>query len=334
MVILLALPLGIANAVDMPVRQSFAIELVGREDVGNAVALNSAMFNGARVIGPALAGLTIGAFGVGPAFVINALSFLAVLVGLSLMRDDELHLAARSLARTRLERWSSQPRRGPPLRPRGRRSSSWPSSIVGLVATVGMNFNVLIPPLAQDVLGSDAAGYGFLMAASGIGALRGGGRASSSAAGRGHPHSRRARSILGVASPAAGGHRPTFPLSLVLMVLVGAGVDPDGGHGQRDHPAGRPGRPARPGDERLHDGLLRVGPGRRPGHGRARLGVRGPDRRSPSAGPVAGRRPRRPRVAGGGSRSPSAAAARPRRRRPPGRVAERRRTRADRPPPA
>ena len=63
---------GCANAVDMPVRQSFAIEMVGPRDVGNAVALNSAMFNGARVIGPAVAGLTIGAFGVAAAFAINA----------------------------------------------------------------------------------------------------------------------------------------------------------------------------------------------------------------------------------------------------------------------
>ena len=65
MILVLAILLGCANAVDMPVRQSFAIELVGREDVGNAVALNSAMFNGSRIVGPALAGLTIGAFGVG-----------------------------------------------------------------------------------------------------------------------------------------------------------------------------------------------------------------------------------------------------------------------------
>ena len=65
----------------MPVRQSFAVEMVGREDIGNAVALNSAMFNGARVVGPAVAGLTIGAFGVAAAFAINALSFLAVIVG-------------------------------------------------------------------------------------------------------------------------------------------------------------------------------------------------------------------------------------------------------------
>ena len=77
----------------MPVRQAFAIEMVGPRDIGNAVAINSAMFNGARVVGPAVAGLTIGAFGIAPAFAINAVSFLAVIIGLTLMRDDELHLA-------------------------------------------------------------------------------------------------------------------------------------------------------------------------------------------------------------------------------------------------
>ena len=93
MILVLAVLLGCANAVDMPVRQAFAIEMVGPRDIGNAVAINSAMFNGARVVGPAVAGLTIGAFGMAPAFAINALSFLAVIVGLMLMRDDELHLA-------------------------------------------------------------------------------------------------------------------------------------------------------------------------------------------------------------------------------------------------
>ena len=92
MILLLAFLLGIANAVDMPVRQAFAIELVGREDVSAAVALNSAMFNGARVIGPAAAGLAIAAFGVGPAFAINAVSFLAVIVGLRMMDERELQL--------------------------------------------------------------------------------------------------------------------------------------------------------------------------------------------------------------------------------------------------
>ena len=89
--ILLALIIGAVNAVDMPVRQAFAVEMVGREDVGNAVALNSAMFNGARVVGPAVAGLTIGAVGVAAAFAIDAASFLAVIIGLLAMHESELN---------------------------------------------------------------------------------------------------------------------------------------------------------------------------------------------------------------------------------------------------
>src|SRR3954466_10589212 len=89
--ILLALAIGTVNAVDMPVRQSFAVEMVGREDIGNAVALNSAMFNGARIIGPAVAGLTIGAVGVAAAFVVDAASFLAVIAALLAMHESELN---------------------------------------------------------------------------------------------------------------------------------------------------------------------------------------------------------------------------------------------------
>ena len=95
MLILLALAIGTVNAVDMPVRQAFSVEMVGREDIGNAVALNSAMFNGARVIGPAVAGITIGLVGVPWAFTVDALSFLAVIVALALMRDAELMSPAR-----------------------------------------------------------------------------------------------------------------------------------------------------------------------------------------------------------------------------------------------
>src|SRR3954469_14248224 len=88
--ILLALVIGTVNSVDMPVRQAFAVEMVGREDIGNAVALNSAMFNGARIVGPAVAGLVIGAVGVAAAFAIDAASFLAVIIGLLAMHESEL----------------------------------------------------------------------------------------------------------------------------------------------------------------------------------------------------------------------------------------------------
>ena len=132
MIIVLALLLGCANAVDMPVRQAFAIEMVGPRDIGNAVAINSAMFNGARVVGPAVAGLTIGAFGVALGLRASTRSsFLAVIVGLSLMRDERAPPAARSCrGPTRSARWSSNLREGLALRPpdadraAGRRRSS------------------------------------------------------------------------------------------------------------------------------------------------------------------------------------------------------------------
>ena len=117
MILVLAILLGCANAVDMPVRQSFAIELVGREDVGNAVALNSAMFNGSRIIGPALAGLTIGAFGVAAAFAVNALSFLAVIVALLMLDDTTLRTRPRIATPTSGRRGHREPGRGPALRP-------------------------------------------------------------------------------------------------------------------------------------------------------------------------------------------------------------------------
>ncbi|MDH5244456.1 MAG: MFS transporter [Chloroflexota bacterium] len=220
MVVVLAVLLGCANAVDMPVRQSFAIEMVGPRDVGNAVSLNSAMFNGARVVGPAVAGLTIGAFGVAVAFALNAVSFLAVIVGLALMRDEELH-RGRLVPRPRSARQVADNlseglrfvRRTPVV--------LMAISVVGLVATVGMNFNVLIPPLAQEVLKSDAAGFGFLMTASGLGSLA----AAVVLVAGGKPRPIRIAlggMLLGVASIALA-FSGSFAVSLVLMALIGAG---------------------------------------------------------------------------------------------------------------
>ena len=92
-VLVIAFALGCSSAVDMPTRQAFVIEMVGREDIGNAVALNSAIFNAARIIGPAVAGIAIGVFDIGVAFLINGLSFLAVIGSLLAMRPEELRPA-------------------------------------------------------------------------------------------------------------------------------------------------------------------------------------------------------------------------------------------------
>jgi len=171
-ILVLAFLLGCANAVDMPTRQSFTVEMVGREDVANAVAHSSAMFNGARVVGPAVAGLTIGAVGLAASFLLNGLSFLAVIAGLLLMRDSELHLGARAQRPTsiggvfaNLAEGLQYVRRTPVV--------LLAIATVGLSSTFAINWNVSLPPMVRDVLLSDAAGYGFIMAVTGTGSLLG-----------------------------------------------------------------------------------------------------------------------------------------------------------------
>ena len=219
-VFVLAGVMGVRNSVDMPTRQAFAVEMVGREDIGNAVALNSAMFNGARVIGPAIAGLAIGAFGVSIAFLIDALSFLAVLFGLFLMREAELRPAPRFVRPTTTGAVFTN--LGDGLRYVRRTGLVLLSiTIIGVVATFGINFSILIPPLAANVLHVGASGYGFLMAASGLGSLLaaltiafGGTRATRMLIGA---------IVLGVAEILIGGIA-SYPVDLVLMFAAGAGA--------------------------------------------------------------------------------------------------------------
>ena len=219
-VLLLALGLGIVNSVDMPTRQAFAVEMVGREDIGNAVALNSAMFNGARIIGPAVAGLAIGAFGVSTAFLINGLSFMAVIGGLFLMNDRELHSPPR-MARPSSVRGVIH-NMGEGLRYVWRTPTVLLAmSVVGLVSTFGMNFSVLMPPFARDLLHQDASGYGFLMAAMGVGSLTA--ALAIAFSGRTGPRIIGAGAlVLGLAEVVLGGTQ-SFPLALGAMFVGGLG---------------------------------------------------------------------------------------------------------------
>src|SRR5204862_8165997 len=131
-----------------PTRQAFSVEMVGREDIGNVVALNSAMFNGARIVGPAVAGLSIGAFGVSTAFLINGLSFLAVIGGLLLMRDEELQSPPR-MARPKTAR-AVFTNLGEGLRYVGRTQTVLLAmSVIGRGSTFGLYFPLLTQPLAQ-----------------------------------------------------------------------------------------------------------------------------------------------------------------------------------------
>jgi MFS family permease len=169
-ILILAALLGVVTAVDMPTRQAFVVDLVGREDVTNAVGLNSAAFNAARVVGPAVGGILIGTIGVTACFFLNSLSFVAVIGGLLLMREVDLRPSARLDRPTSVRGVASNLAEG--LRyVRVTPVVLLAVVLVGLVSTFAMNFNVVVPALAQDVLGVGATGLGFLMASMGLGSL-------------------------------------------------------------------------------------------------------------------------------------------------------------------
>ncbi len=219
-ILILAFALGCANAVDMPTRQSFVYEMVGRVDIGNAVALNSAVFNGARIVGPAIAGLTIGIFDISIAFFLNGLSFIAVLASLLAMRPADLHPVIPVVMPRTVRAVVDNLGEGLGY-VRRTRVVLLPVGVVGLVALVGMNFGIVVPALARDVLGIDAAGYGFLMAASGVGSLA----AALSIAFLGRPTERvliGGALVLGVLEVGLAFSR-SMPLSLLCMFGIGAG---------------------------------------------------------------------------------------------------------------
>ena len=159
---------GIALAFDAPGRQSLTFQLVGRRELPNAVALNTGLFNGSRIVGPAIAGLIIAAAGTGICFVLNAVSFLAVLTALALVRDEELYTVEKDpsarvvdgVRRAIAFAWNDADLR-------------LILAVVTVVATVGFNFHVLVPLLAADTLHVGPEGFGLLSASFGLGALVG-----------------------------------------------------------------------------------------------------------------------------------------------------------------
>jgi len=167
---LLAAILGCLSAAHMPVRQPDAVEMRGRGRVVDAVALNSATFNGARIIGPAVGGVLIGAVGVGLCFMLNAASYLAVLAALFLMREVELHPGIRSPVPHSVRAVVDQLAEG--LRYVQRTPSVFLAiTVLGIVITVALNFSVVMPLYAAETLRGDASTYGYLMAAAGVGSL-------------------------------------------------------------------------------------------------------------------------------------------------------------------
>ncbi len=171
-IFVLATLLGVVNAVDMPTRQSFVIEMVGREDVMNAVALNSSLFNAARILGPGAGGLLIGWLGIPPLFLFNGLSYIAVLVGLALIRSKDLFTTVRPQSAAGLR--ASLAQLGEGLRyVRQTTTLLVIVFVVGVVSIFALNLNVILPLFAATVLNVGASGYGLMSATIGVGALVG-----------------------------------------------------------------------------------------------------------------------------------------------------------------
>jgi MFS family permease len=165
-IFVLASLLGVANAFDIPARQAFIVQMVGRDDLVNAIALNSSMVNGARMVGPAVAGIVVAEVGEGWCFLLNGLSYVAVITALLRMRIDAAATspAAVSAWDSVVEGfsfvWRTTPVRALLL-------------LLGLVSLMGMPYTVLMPIFADRILGGGPHAYGLLMSCSGVGALLG-----------------------------------------------------------------------------------------------------------------------------------------------------------------
>jgi MFS family permease len=212
----LAFLLGMAGVVDGPVRQSFVSEMVGPADLPNAVSLNSVTFNTSRIIGPALAGLAISGLGTGPVFLVNAASYVAVIVGLCAMRTAELHDARRvPRAKGQLRAGLSYVRSRPEL--------MVPIVLVFLVGTFGLNFQITLALVVKEVFHKGPSSYGLLTSMLAVGSLLG----ALTTARRSAPP--RQRTLIG-AGVAFGllevllGVVPSYAVMAVLLVPTGAAV--------------------------------------------------------------------------------------------------------------
>ena len=165
-IIVLATLLGVVNAFDVPARQSFLIEMVGRDDLLNAIALNSTMFNGARLAGPAVAGLLVAQIGEGWCFFLNGISYIAVIAGLLMMRiEKSLAVHDGGSPIQKLREGLRFVRHAAPIRTL--------LLLLGLVSFTALPFSVLVPIFADRILHGGAAAYGNLMGAVGFGAMCG-----------------------------------------------------------------------------------------------------------------------------------------------------------------
>lgn len=172
-ILVIATLLGITNSIDMPTRQAFVVEMVGREDLPNAIALNSSVFNMARIIGPGIGGLIIALLGVAPLFLLNGLSFIAVLIGLAMIDMTKLYGQKKQVAGQPVERHQGTFKS---LREGLVYVYRTPSvllivAVVGVISLFGINFNVVLPLFATEVLHAGPTGFGFISSTFGLGSL-------------------------------------------------------------------------------------------------------------------------------------------------------------------
>ena len=163
---IIALITGCINTIDMPARQSFVIDLVGKENLMNGIALNSSIFNAARIVGPAVAGIVIAYTGIEFGYLINAISFIPVIYGIYLIRVVEKHTKKedKNMIREIVDGLKYIKKNKTLVKT---------FACVAIMGVFAFNYNVLIPLFAVDILGLTSKGYGFLMSALGIGSLFG-----------------------------------------------------------------------------------------------------------------------------------------------------------------
>ena len=216
-IILIAFLAGIVNAFDVPIRQAFLVQMTGKDDLPNAIALNSSIFNSARVVGPALAGFAIAWVGEGWCFLLNGISFLAVIVALLMMRIEPTppRPAEGSPLQSLLQGFryamNDQPMRRALL-------------LLSLISMVGLQYSVLMPVFAHDVLGRGPRGLGVLMSFAGVGAVLG---ALNFAA---RKHYKNLAQWIGAASATCSfglvlfSQSRLFALSAALLLIIGFAV--------------------------------------------------------------------------------------------------------------
>ncbi len=217
-IIVLSIFLGLVNSFDMPVRQSFTIDMIkNKEDLGNAIALNSMMFNLARFIGPMVAGFVVASFGEGVCFLINGISYTAVIIALFLMK-----ITPFKAENNRQRIWESM-KEGfiytfgfPPMR--------FILVLMGLVSLVVMPYAVLLPAFAKDVLHGNSRTLGFLMGAAGTGALAGAIFMAAKKGVRGLGKSISIATFMFGIGLVVLSYASSVWLSLVLMVFIGFGL--------------------------------------------------------------------------------------------------------------